>query len=266
LTEQRISWYVTTGMKHTIIISAFVTLLLALSARASHAQTAWRCGGQDCNDDLMNRIEDNVNAGLIPIEITPPPIPMTCANRPDRCPHCVADQPSAQGANGEAVSSVLSHLTVPWSFRFWRDLNSFLFGRYTASMTVLGTGQTFGTNVPETWWPSTGINFSFLPPNPAREVPMPGGGTSGVQDIDMVGFWLMSGNMWSGNLSVSINMASWAWCDLGYPGANIHVDGAVTGPTRVSINYPIAWTPLVSLIADAVRAQYRSAVERAVLQ
>jgi hypothetical protein len=252
-------------MKHTIMLSAVVTLFLAIHAQTSHAQPAWRCDGDDCQDDLLNDIEDLVNANWTPYSITMPPIPISCVTRPDRCPRCVVKEPALGAANTEPVSSAISRWTYPWTFVFWRTWQSFLFGRYSAAMTVSGSAETFGPNVDYASWPSTAIHFSFVPPPPPpRQVTTPAGENTGVTDLDAMSATIMSGGLWTGNLGLPLNMTEWASCDVGYPGATIRIDGAVTGRRVITVNYPVGWTPLVGLLAEAVRNQFRSAVVTAI--
>jgi hypothetical protein len=255
--------------------------ILVLGSRTSYAQSAWRCQGEDCQDALISDIEDLTTTRWPALQsINMPGLPYFCRVTTDTCPHCfTGGDPAVSGTptgpTGPTGSAVAPHSqytvsgTVPWSLLVSTSLRSFLVGRFTASADVFGTIRANNDN---SVWSFTDASYVFQDACDANGqncafVQATGGGSTGVADLGALAFApTTSGSLWSSSLtftftvSVPDNVTS---CDIGYDGAKFDFVRPVSSNT-FSVSYPVAWTPIASSLADAVRNQFRQSARIAV--
>ena len=244
-------------MKRSMLVCTVSVIALAglLGEHAAHAQTpAWRCTGADCPDALVSDIEDLTVANW-PASLTfaMPPIQITCADFVDPCKHCAVD-PNTAGP-------IKTH-TVNWSLGVMNPPRSFLIGRYTADVDFLATFQTVGAPIVEGMavvnqvWSNTAIDYSFA--SSTAEVPAPGGGSTGVDDLGTGNFINPSGTFWTDSVAIQVDMGRYQWCTHG---SETHT---IAEPVAV-FHVPFSRYAISDLLAEAIRNQFRSAVRRAVL-
>jgi hypothetical protein len=217
-----------------------------LGSRTSHAQSAgWRCVDvpnlPGCEDALINDIEDLTIANI------PNPLTVSVSDLPYSCRR-IGSSDSAASLTGGLSWSV--GLTVG-------GLQSFLLGRHTASGDLAGTIQTSGSNISTATYPSQAIHYLYQASS--VEV-MVDGGSSGVVDLGTATS-IAEGSFWSSRLHGHIDLPRGTFsCTVGYPEHTIRVSG--TG--AVDFDYPIASTPVRSVIAEALRTAFRTAVRIAI--
>ena len=230
----------------SLIRAGVVALLLLLNIKASQAQTpGWRCVDvpnlPECEDALINEIEDltigNVSSPLL---VSMPDLPYSCRRI----------------GSSDQVPSLTGGL--PWSVGVTLDgLPSFLIGRQTASGDLAGTFQTSGPNISAATYPNQTIHYLYRVSS--VEV-MASGGSTGVTDLGAATS-IAEGSFWGSSLHAHIDLPRGAFsCTVGYPDQTIRVRG--TG--AVDFDYPVASTPVRSVIAEAIRTVFRTAVRIAV--
>lgn len=231
-------------MKHAISLAGLLSILtLASPARAG----AWRCvdepGGQDCQEALINDIEDATVAGWPDtVVLAMPEIPYSCGKP-------VTTHPVPGLAATQTVTG-----TVAWSIVWQGDLRSFLIGRHTAAADLAGTIIPSSGGPSEPSFPDTAINFLFG--ESAAEVGSPSGPT-GVGDLGAVQVASPTGAFWAGTIRFNLDVYDGDWsCAFGYAGKRINV----RGKNVVFADYPVALTPVRDVLAEAVRDQFRRAV------
>lgn len=234
--------------------TALAVPLLLIGAAPSHAAGTWRCdddpGEPECEEALLNDIEDIIVEDWPTLELAMPSIPYWCTKEP-------GSGREMHGEEGEITPQFTNQIN--WSVKLTGDLRSFLFGRHTAASDYLGpirlrasTGE-FNTS-----WSSQVINYVFL--EGTTEV-MAQGGSTGVYDLGAIDYSTASGALWTADLPITLELADGDWtCTIGPPGNRI----TRTGRNIVHADYPVQWTPVKSVIAEAVRGQFRRAVRIAV--
>jgi len=242
-------------MKYAIaIISALIVSPIVLSAHAAHAQApAWRCvdvpGESDCQEALINDIEDTTVATW-PSSVTTamPSIPYTCTKDPGSG-HQVFDP---GGAKPNLVSS------VGWQVTWSGPMRSFLIGRHTAAADLALSATVSGSRVTTTTWTGNTMNYLFA--ESAGEVQSSSGPT-GVIDLGGLSIVTPTGAFWSASLPIVLSLADGRWtCLVGPPGQTVRA----TGTNVVELNYPVSATTVQSVLAEAVRNQFRAAVRSAI--
>lgn len=230
-------------------IVAILALTIAFAhSRTANAENAWRCTIGDCDDVLVNDIEDRIKQDWpASLSLQMPPVHATCADRIEACPHCLA------GATHT--------FSIGWSLTLTGTLRSFLFGRYTADTNVFAQFKTAptrpnaGIQVVEESWNDTAIAHSF--DAASAQIPAVGdvGSTEGVQDLGGVRFTTPSGTFWSSSLHVAVEMDSYQWCKIG----SETFDPGRGGGTHI---FSIPWTslPVADILAESLRNQFRRAV------
>lgn len=265
-------------MKYSSIVfcASVVASILVLGSGTSHAQSAWRCQGEDCQDGLISDIEDlSVSSWPASQTLAVPPISYFCRLLLDRCPHCaIGEQPASPGDTPEQAGSTIQPRlsksgTVPWSIVLSGSLRSFLVGRFSASADVFGTIQSTSDN---SVWPGTEAGFVFQDACDANgmnctDVRTSSGGDTGVVDLGPLSFSPnLSGSFWNGSLTFRFTVPTndiITGCDVGYGG--LKIGNVQADPNNVvTVSFPVAWTPVASVIEQAVRAQFRRAASIAV--
>lgn len=224
-----------------------VAFTLLLNVKSSHAQTlAWRCvevpGLPACEEALINEIED-----------------LTISNAPNALTVTMPDLPYSCRRIGSSDSATSLSGGLSWSVAITSGgLQSFLLGRHTASGDLAGAIQTSGLNISTATYPSQAIHYLYQVSSVEVTV---SAGSTGVADLGTATS-IAEGSFWSSTLHAHIDLPRGAFsCTVGYPEQTIRVRG--TG--GVDFDYPIASTPVRSLIAEAVRNAFRTAVRIAVI-
>lgn len=227
-------------MKSSLFVCAAIGIAVAMAPlRAAHAQTpSWRCDGVDCEESLINDIEDTTTAhwpGSVNVSMPPIGYACTLASEPDW------ENPILEGE-------------IDWSFVFSGSLSSFLVGRHSASADLAGTMRTSG-NVSA--GPGTGLSIHYVYGESSADVPAPGGST-GVSDLGGVQSQLAGGDFWSGSINFNIPIRNGVKvCQVGVGALGFQVTGA---GTRIPVSVAISSLPVASSMAEAMRNQFRSAV------
>jgi hypothetical protein len=246
-------------MKLSIIVLGTVVVASVglLDAGVAQAQ-AWRCAGEDCTDVIINDVADvTVRDWPANQSIAMPGLPYFCFTIRDRCPRCLTggDPSQLAFANDAARAGSVSG-TVPWSIVASGSLRSFLFGTYSASADVLATIQpSVGGS-----WAGTAINYLFqgaCSGSNCNYVPAPGGDT-GIVDLGAVNFSTAAGDFWNASLTFSFDVPTAdiiTSCRIGYS-STMTVN---PGGRRVTVTYPVAWTPIKDVLAEVIRNQFRRA-------
>jgi hypothetical protein len=241
-------------MRHTVTIwgAALFAATLLFGSRTSHAQSsAWRCVDDpnlpECEDALINDIEAIIDRDWPNLTLSMPALPYTCTKKPGSGHQIKSDEHTTNFSS-----------QINWSIGLSFDLRWFLVGQHSANADLLGSVTPSGTFVTPTSWPNTSINYLFA--ESSTEV-MAAGGSTGVSDLGIVTFLTPSGDFWNGTVPLAIHLVDGDWdCIVGPAGATVRN----TGQNGVTINYPIAWTPVQSVIAEGIRDQFRRAVRIAV--
>jgi hypothetical protein len=223
-----------------------VAFTLLFNIKTSHAQTpAWRCvdnpGESLCEEALINDIED------LTIGNVPSPLVVSMPDLPYSCRRIGSSDPATSVTGG-----------LSWSVSLTSGgLQSFLLGRHTASGDLAGTIQASGPNISAATFPSQAIHYLYQASS--VDVTLDGGST-GVPDLGTATS-IAEGSFWSSSLHGRIDLPRGPFsCTVGYPEQTIRVRG--TG--SVDFDYPIASTPVRSVIADTIRTAFRTAVRIAV--
>lgn len=232
-------------MKHELSFlgTALVVSTLLLGSEVSHAG-AWRCTDDpelpECQDALINDIEDIINNDASPFTLAMPALPYYCTN--------------LRGGDVEVDG------WIAWSITVLPDLRSFLIGQHTAAAYLSGSVTSSGNNVGPTVWTDTAVNYVFG--ESSAEV-MTADGSTGVMDLGAPISTIATGSFWNGHLQVIIGVPDGQWtCTVGYWGAQARGTGRRT--PGVIVHYPIAWAPVHGAIVDGVRERFRRAVRFAV--
>jgi hypothetical protein len=248
----------------SIVLCSVLTLTVALGSRTSHAQ-GWRCSGDMCDDVIINDVADTTVANWPATQILAMPgLPYTCQTKSDVCRHCATNGGPGTpdgAASGITATSVVGG-TIPWSIGLSGagNLRSFLFGSFTASADILGT---IGVSSDGSSWPGTEINYHFLDacdPNTGActEVPAFPSGSTGVTDLGRFDWATPAGGFWNSSLTFQFIVPTAdivISCRIGYAN-EVTVS---PGGTHVTVSYPVAWTPVQDVLAEAIRNQFRAA-------
>jgi hypothetical protein len=227
-------------------------LIVGLARPPQASAQGWRCddppGEAECQEALINDIEDIVDSdwdtGVIPM----PPIPYTCTRAPGPRP-IVEDEEASEAS----FSSQLN-----WSLTLNMDLLSFLIGRDSAHADLRGSIRARSSSQLDKTWTNQTINFAF--DEGTDEVMAPEGST-GVYDLGSFRPTVV-GAFWNGTLPIDLSLSDGDWtCVFGPPGSWITVHGR----NGVHVDYPVPRTTVQNLIAEeVVREQFRRAVILAV--
>lgn len=241
--------------RRLLAFQASTAVLLVISAvsvaRAQTITPAWRCGGDGCQEHLINDIEDKMQSTWpSSLNLTPPGMPYTCTTY-------------------QATARQTTSGQVPWTVTVASQLPSFLLGRTTASADVVGTLQVSSDG---STWPGTSIHDLFQGTCTVADGVIQctdvlvTEGDTGVSDLGALELSIPGGSFWTSsvNFRIAVNDARIAWCDVGYPGHVMRV--TPPSPARsLELSYPITWTPVQALLEAAVRDQFRQAVAAVVL-
>jgi hypothetical protein len=226
----------------SLLPATIIAFTLLFNIKASQAQAlAWRCvdapGESTCQEALINDIED-LTIGNVPnpLIVSMPDLPYSCR----------------RVGSSDRAASLTGGLSWSVSLMFG-GLPSFLIGRHTASGDLAGTIHASGPNISAATHPSQAIHYLYQASS--VEV-MAAGGSTGVADLGTATS-IAEGSFWGSSLHAHIDLPRGTFsCTVGYPGQTIRVSG--TG--AVDFDYPIASTPVRSVISDAVRTSFRTAV------
>lgn len=226
----------------SLLRATVVALTLLFNIKSSLAQTSgWRCldnpGESLCEEALINDIEDLTTGNV------PKPLIVNMPDLPYSCRRIGSSDPATSLTGG-----------LSWSVGLTSGgLQSFLIGRRTGSGDLAGTIQTSGPNISAATYPSQAIHYLYQISSVAV---MADGGSTGVADLGTATS-IAEGSFWGASLHAHIDLPRGIFsCTVGYPEQTIRVSG--TG--KVDFDYPIASTPVRSVIADAVRTVFRTAV------
>jgi hypothetical protein len=202
----------------------------------------------ECEEALINDIEDLTIANWGFLSLQMPALPYTCTKKAGGGRPIVGD-------GGHTTNFTSS---INWAIHLSSTLRSFLIGRHTASADVLGSFTPAGFNIVSTTWTGTSINYLF---NEGSTEVMASTGSTGVADLGAVAFSTPFGPFWNATMRIQLDLADGDWdCLIGPPGATIRR----TGRNTVVGDYPISWTPVNAVLAEAIRNQFRTAVRIAV--
>lgn len=255
-----------------VFCASIVASVLVLGARTSHAQSAWRCDGEDCQDALISDIETLSMTGWPASQtIAMLALPYTCTAVTDVCPHCAIGEPPGSGDTAEQAETAVHplgsftiHGNLPWSVVLSGSLRSLLIGRFTASADVFGTIQASPDN---SVWPSTDASYVFQDACDANGqnctfVTTTSGGSTGVVDLGPLSFAPnISGSFWNSSLTFRFTVNSpdiVKSCTVG------SLPATSNGSNTFTVSYPVALTSAANVIAEVVRNQFRQAARIAV--
>jgi hypothetical protein len=247
----------TTMTKTRLLASAALAAsTLMLGNQITHAE-GWRCmdrpSESECQDDLINDIEDTVAAEWrSPFTLAMTPLPYSCTRTGGGNP-AAPDDERADLAVGPTMSL---RGNFAWSFTFTTGLRSFLVGQDTAAADLAGSVTATGPQVTPVSWNGMGINLVFG--ESSTEVMAPEGPT-GVAELGGVTHATRDGDFWSTNRSVRFTWTptregDYA-CVVGSP-----VVARGTGRNRVVIDVPITRDWFQEALAELVREEFRRAV------
>lgn len=248
--------------------AAVAASVLVLGSRTSHAQAVWRCdGGVACDDVVINDIED-ITAADWPASLTVAlSLPYSCqVTVKDPCPHCIV------GGGPEASASVQPRATVsgtiPWSVVLAGSLHSLIIGRFTASADLQVTIHPSVSSpppVPMFLWSNQQITYLFQDACDATgtictDVTTSSGGDVGVVDLGAVADSTAAGSFWTTSLRFQATVPG------GDGATSCNVAGITVVPANntFTVDVPVASTAVRSVIAEAIRNQFRRAARIAV--
>jgi len=238
---------------------ALVASLLSVGPEPAHA-AGWRCieDGEfpECEDGLLNAIEDLIDEEWQALTLSMPPMPLTCVKKPGTGRELAPD--------GSEITPQFTE-QLNWSVTLPGDLRSFLLGRSTAAADLFGSIRTSGSRFVTTTWTGQTINYGFM--EGTTDVRSLQGEPLGVAELGAVNHTTTAGAFWTDSIPIHVELVDGEWtCTAGPSGRR------VTGTGRgeaggVDLDYPVEWARdnVLHLMAEAVREQFRAAVRMAVM-
>jgi hypothetical protein len=216
-----------------------------------HAKAAgWRCDGADCQESLINDIEDRILA-IYPqfLDIPMPRLGYSCS--PAGTSSFVSGPGSSFVGGGPKPPTTG---TIEWSARLNGVLNWFVLDRHSAAVGISGV-LTAGSGV--TGGGDVGLAYSIAE---STSNVVRGGIDTGVSDLGAIQSLVASGAVWNNNLTFEFSVG------VGIQNCLISV-GSYTftvtrGGGRVQVLVPLAniQRDVARAVADAFRTYYETAV------